>query len=79
MPKNAFNIRAQLTPTSIGVLRRHNVVYLDRGLIAINKPSGLITQGTVNAQKKEGTIQTTIEEIFARHLPGQKAHIPFID
>ncbi|PVG03248.1 pseudouridine synthase [Serendipita vermifera] len=63
MPKNAFNIRSQLTPTSIGVLRRHNVVYLDRGLIAINKPSGLITQGTVNAQKKEGTIQTTIEDI----------------
>ncbi|CCA69513.1 hypothetical protein PIIN_03452 [Serendipita indica DSM 11827] len=62
----AFSIpKALSNPGSISILRKHNVVYLDRGLIILNKPSGLVTQGTTNVEKKEGTIQVAIDDIRA--------------
>lgn len=39
-------------PTNVATLRRHGVIYVDRGLIALNKRPGLVTQGTTNIRKK---------------------------
>ena len=39
-------------PTNVAILRRHGVIYVDRGLIALNKKPGLVTQGTTNSHKK---------------------------
>ncbi|KAG8812322.1 hypothetical protein FRC17_002078 [Serendipita sp. 399] len=59
-----FSIRQALrNPLTIDVLRKHNVMYLDKGLIVINKPSGLVSQGTIDEQKKEGTVQVAIDDI----------------
>lgn len=42
-----FSISAALTnAVNISILRRHNVIYLDRGLIILNKQPGLVSQGT---------------------------------
>ena len=49
----AFSISKALSnPATISTLRKHNVMYLDRGLIVLNKPSGLVMQGTTNVEKK---------------------------
>ncbi len=37
---------------NIATLRQHNILYLDRGLIAVNKAPGIISQGTHDPQKK---------------------------
>jgi 23S rRNA-/tRNA-specific pseudouridylate synthase len=34
------------------VFSKHRVVYLDKSLIVLNKPHGLIAQGTVQSDKK---------------------------
>jgi 23S rRNA-/tRNA-specific pseudouridylate synthase len=39
-------------PANVATLRRHGVIYIDRGLIALNKKPGLVTQGTTNIHKK---------------------------
>lgn len=52
MSKTFSITQALAIPSNVALLRRHNVIYVDRGLIAINKPSGLVTQGTLDAAKK---------------------------
>lgn len=49
----AFSISTALkNPANVAILRKHGVIYVDRGLIALNKSPGLVTQGTANIHKK---------------------------
>lgn len=54
----AFSIAKALSnPDNVAKLRKHGVIYVDRGFIALNKGPDLVTQGTRNVAKKAGLIQ----------------------
>ena len=47
MPPPRFSLFATLqNPKTVQVLRENGVLYLDRGIVAINKPSGISAQDT---------------------------------
>ncbi|KIO24404.1 hypothetical protein M407DRAFT_26212 [Tulasnella calospora MUT 4182] len=51
--------------SSLAALKKLNVVYADRSLVVLNKPAGLLMQGTVSLDpaKRAGTIQPILEEL----------------
>lgn len=49
----AFSISNALKiPNNVAILRKHGAIYMDRGMIVLNKESGLVTQGTTNIHKR---------------------------
>lgn len=51
--------------SSLAALKKLNVIYVDRSLVVINKPAGLLMQGTLSLDpaKRAGTIQPILEEL----------------
>lgn len=39
-------LHTRLSSQTIGILRRHNVLYVDKSMLVLNKCAGLVCQGT---------------------------------
>ncbi|KAG8974856.1 hypothetical protein FRC05_006789, partial [Tulasnella sp. 425] len=54
-----------LLSNSLVALKKLNVIYVDRSLVVLNKPAGLLMQGTLSLDpaKRAGTIQPILEEL----------------
>lgn len=70
MSKTFSITQALAVPSNVALLRKHNVFYVDRGLIAINKPSGLVTQGTIDPTRKVRT--ASVVEGSSEQMPPRK-------
>ncbi|KAG9030005.1 hypothetical protein FRB95_004651 [Tulasnella sp. JGI-2019a] len=56
---------ARFSSEAIRVLRRHNVIFVDTSILVINKPAGLICQGTKSedSSTRGGSIQPALDEL----------------